>query len=288
MTYLEAMDRYVEYLKTSERSPHTIQSYKGHLQSLNTYLTAKYNRPVDIDEIKADDVEQYLFEPPNDKKFTQVTRRAIVNAYKAFFTFCDKKGYTKTDIGAKLPRIQANSKERGSITEAELFKILEFIPDETDKAFIQTMFYAGLRISEANQLVLEDIHPHGNYLHIRKHKSKDDRKVPISIKLGFILRNYLENHRPKTANEKVFTFTQNHPVAIKSHINACIKKAVGQAGLNISITSHTMRHSFASNLIERGVSVVKVQKLLGHGSLRTTNIYLHAHMDALKQSVNTL
>ena len=288
MDLLEAANQYYEYLKALDRSPKTIENYKGHLQRLNTCLTAKYNRLLGIDEIIADDLEKYLFAPPNDKKFSQVTRRDIIKTYKAFFSFCCRNGHTKTNITTKLPHIQANPKERISINEDELLNILEFIPKETDKAFIQTLFYAGLRIGEAVQLTLEDVNIHDNCLYIRKYKSKDDRKVPISFKLGVILYNYIENCRPETESKKAFIFTQNHPTCIQKYINARLREASLQAGQNIPITSHIMRHSFASNLIAKGVNIVNVQKLLGHKSLKMTNIYLHAHIDTLKKTVNTL
>ena len=285
---IEAMSQFYEHLKTVGRSLRTIENHKSHLQRLNTYLSAKCNRSIYVDEIKVDDLEKYLFAPPNDKAFTQASRYAKVTAFKSFLSFCYKNGYTQTNIGTKLPKIKEKSKERVSLTEDELFGILEFISSETDKALIQTLFYAGLRIGEAIQLTFEDINIDGNYLYIRKHKSQDNRKVPISVKLDSILYNYLENHRPETESENIFIFAQNYPTGIKSHVNARLKEAGQKAGFNIPITSHIMRHSFASNLLAKGVNIVQLQKLLGHRSLETTNIYLHAHIDALKNAVNTL
>lgn len=138
MTYQEAVNQYYEYLEIAGRSPRTIETYKGQLQRLNIYLSAKYNRLIYVDEIKVDDLEKYLFEPPHDKRFSQANRQSMTTAFKSFLSFCHTKGYTQTNIGTKLPSIRAKHKERISITEDELFNILEFIPSERDKAFIQT------------------------------------------------------------------------------------------------------------------------------------------------------
>lgn len=289
MTLSEALQHFYIYLETVNRSPETIRTYKGHLSSFESYLIQKYNNCAYIGEVKQDDFEKYLYESPNDKKFTQVTRQGITTAFKSFYSFCYKKGYSKTDIGKKAAYIYAKPKERTYITEDELLKIVGELKGETDKVMLQTMFYTGLRISEAISLTFEDVNFMDNYIYVKKHKSIDDRKIPISVKLGYILEEYIENCRNEiqTDSDKVFVL-ENGQTCNKSRFNWTLKQAAKKAGLKENISSHIMRHSFASNLIAKGVDIVKVQKLLGHNSIRTTSIYLHTNMQALKKAVSTL
>lgn len=289
MIFKNAVNLFMEHLKEKDRSPKTISNYDGHLSRFNNYLVEKYNRQIYVDEVTPDDFEKYLYEPPNDKNLTQVSRYAITTAFKSFYTFCFNKEYCKVNIGRQLTPIKARSKERAYITEEELLKMVAEINSETDKAIMQAMFYTGMRIGEAINLTLEDINFTDNYIYIRKRKSRYDRKVPISIKLRVILEDYLEYHRNEieTDSDRVFILA-NGGNYTESRFNKMIKRAACKAELDENMTSHIMRHSFASNLIAKGVDVARVKKLLGHESIITTNIYLHTNMQLLRKAVDKL
>jgi integrase/recombinase XerD len=284
----DALKQFLEHLRTTDRSPKTISLYEGCLTRLNNYLQNKYNRPVYLDEVKADDFERYLFEPPNDKNFSQATRHTISTGFKSFCSFCFMKGYCKVNIGKQVIPIKANSKERTFISEDELLKIVDQVSNETDKAMLQTMFYTGMRISEAINLTFDDFYFNENYFYIRKRKGRYDRKIPINIKLRLILEEYLEYREGiETDSNKVFV-DEYRGETKESHFNKMLKRAAEKAELDIKVSSHTMRHSFASNLIAKGVDIVKVKKLLGHEKIETTQIYLHVNAKLLKNDIDKL
>ena len=283
MEFKQAIQEFLKYLKQTNKSAETIRIYKGYLTSFSNYLAIRYNRAIGVDEVGADDFEKYLFVPPNDK-ITQVTRQTITIAFKSFYSFAFLKGYCKSNMGKKVAQIKAKPKERTFITEEEMLKIVAKIETPMDKVFIQTLFYAGLRIQEAINLTIDDISLQKGYINISKNKSRYDRKVPISVKLGYILEEHLQN----TDSDKVFKFRYSRPNDIKAYVNTILKEATHTAGLNLEITSHICRHSFSSILIQKGVDVVRVQKLLGHQNLRTTSIYLHTNFKALKEAIATL
>ncbi|MFZ5968236.1 MAG: tyrosine-type recombinase/integrase [Bacillota bacterium] len=289
MDFEKAVNLFMEHLNEKDRSPKTISHYDGCLSRFNKYLVEKYNRLVYVDEVTPDDFEKYLYEPPNDKNLTQVSRYTITTAFKSFYTFCYNKDYCKGNIGRQLTPIKARSKERAYITEEELMKMVGKISNETDKAIMQTMFYTGMRIGEAINLTLADINFTGNYIHVKKRKSRYDRKVPISIKLRIILEDYLEYCRSEieTDSDRVFVLA-NGGNYTESRFNKMIKRTAQKAELDGNMTSHIMRHSFASNLIAKGVDVARVKKLLGHESIITTNIYLHTNMQLLRKAVDKL
>jgi site-specific recombinase XerD len=289
MTFVGAIDLFLENLKEKHRSPKTISHYKGCLLRFNNYLSEKYNRFVYINEVTHDDFERYLYETPNDKNFTQVTRSSISTAFKSLFSFCYMRGYCQHNIGKQLTPIKVKSKERGYITEEEMLKMVDILGNKVDKAIMQTMFYTGMRIGEVTNLTLEDINIRDNYIYVNSSKSSYDRKIPISMKLRMILEEYIEYYRneQETDNDKVFIHDNGRNYS-GGYFNKIIKLAAQKAGLNSKISSHIMRHSFASNLIAKGVDIARVKKLLGHESINTTHIYLHTNMQLLRNAVDTL
>lgn len=289
MLYLNAMELFLEHLQATDRSPITITNYGRFLAPFNNYLSQRFNRPAYVDEVTPDDFERYLFEPPNDTNFSQTTRFTISTAFKSFYSFCYLKGFCQANIGKKLTPIKAKSKERTFITEDELLKIVAHINSETARALMQTMFYTGMRIGEATSLTFEDINFRDNYITVRKRKSRYDRKIPISIKLRLILNDYLDNYREVLESESDLVFVLENGTANKEFkLNTMLKLAAQKAGLNENISSHVMRHSFASNLIAKGVDIVKIKKLLGHEQIKTTNIYLHTNMELLRNAIDRL
>lgn len=289
MIFTKAIDLFIEHLEAVDRSPKTIKHYKGCLLRFNNHMCNKLNRPIYVDEIRADDFEKYLYDAPNDKNITQVSRYAISTAFKSFYTFCFNKGYCEFNVGRELTPIKAMAKERTYITEEEMLKMVAEAKTDTDKVIMKTMFYTGMRIGEAVGLTFEDISFGNNYINVKKRKSRYDRKIPISMKLRIILEDYLEDCRSEidTESDNVFVHEDGRKYT-ENYFNRMLKRVAKQAGLNENITSHIMRHSFASNLIGKGVDIVKVKKLLGHESIITTNIYLHTNMHLLKEAVDTL
>ena len=107
-------------------------------------------------------------------------------------------------------------------------------------------------------------------------------------KLRLILNDYLEyRNELETDSNKVFV-DEYRGENTESHFNKMIKRAAKKAGLDANISSHIMRHSFSSNLIAKGVDIVKVKKLLGHEKIETTNIYLHTNMHLLRNAIDKL
>ena len=154
------------------------------------------------------------------------------------------------------------------------------------KTVVHAMFYTGGRISEMIHLTLEDVDLEGRVLHIIDGKGGKDRDVPINDKLHQILTHYLGHIRDAHSN-RFFALTRTGKVSA-SYINHWIHTAVEELGWDKDISAHVLRHSFGSNLLEKGASVVSIQKLLGHSSLRVTSRYLHQDTDKLTEAVNLL
>ena len=141
-------------------------------------------------------------------------------------------------------------------------------------------------MSEIINLKLEDVDLKSKVLHIIEGKGKKDRDVPINDKLHRILSHYLEHIR-ESDSDRFFAVLKTGKVS-SGYINHCIHDAVNKLGWEKDISAHGLRHSFSTNLLEKGASVVSIQKLLGHASLAVTTRYLHQNTSKLSEAVNLL
>ncbi len=133
------------------------------------------------------------------------------------------------------------------------------------------MYSAGLRISEVIRLQLQDIDSSRMVIHIKGAKGYKDREVMLSEKLLALLRIYYKEYQPKQ-----WLFEGSHGKAYSAaSIRNVFKKALHQAGINKKATVHTLRHSFATHLLENGTDIRYIQALLGHNSIKTTQQYTH-------------
>lgn len=210
----------------------------------------------------------------------------MVTAFRSLYNFCIAKEYCKINIGKLVKYIKVYTKERIFVNEFELMRITKNIKSSTVKAVLWTIFYTGLRISEVISLKLEDVNFEHDYIFVRYGKGNKERSIPINEKLKKMLLEYLSNDRVNVKTDSFFSCRTGKisPVRVQEVLRGTLK----ELGIEKNITPHILRHSFASNLIERGVDIFRVQKLLGHESIKTTGIYLHTNMEELEKVVNLL
>jgi len=257
-----------------------------HLRNFDHYLAGVYNRPLYLDEVKAEDLEKYLFNVLSEDKCSSAHRNNMIIAFKSLYSFTTAKDYSSENIGKKVKNIKVVTKERIYINEIEFEEIIKNINNATVKVALQTIFYTGLRISEITKLKLEDIDWQNAILYVRNGKGKKDRRIPINDKLQRILLDYLANYRVNIGTDNFFSCGTGRISTVR--IGEVLKETVRSMGLEKNITPHILRHSFASNLLERGAELFHVQKLLGHERIKTTSIYLHTNPKELEKAVNQL
>lgn len=140
------------------------------------------------------------------------------------------------------------------------------------KAILMTIYSAGLRISEANNLIIDDIDSNNMQIRVRQGKGKKDRYTLLSQKNLSILREYWKNYRPKYW---LFPGNPSTKAISPRTIQQVFKQSLSKAGINKNATVHTLRHCFATHLLEAGVDIFHIQKLMGHASPKTIAIYIH-------------
>ncbi|MBU3101788.1 tyrosine-type recombinase/integrase [Clostridium sp. DSM 17811] len=153
-----------------------------------------------------------------------------------------------------------------------------------DETIFSTFYNIGLRISELTNLKMEDVDLKDKVIHVIG-KGQKYRKIPISNKLYTILIEYLDNRK---SSSNYFFVTRVTAKVSNQYINLCLKEAVKKAEINKDISCHSLRHSFASNLLLKGATIQDVRELMGHADVKTTSIYLHSIAENLRSSVNLL
>jgi integrase/recombinase XerD len=210
----------------------------------------------------------------------------MITAFKSLYSFCYIKGFCSINIGKLIKNTRVETIERAYITELEFRKLVKHISSPTAYAVVNTLFYTGLRIRECLNITLDDIDLESDCISVKQGKGNKDRNIPINGRLKKVLLEYLEKYRHDEGTENFFSGKSGG--ICKQYINRVLKQAEDKAGLDKHVSCHILRHSFASNLTERGVDILKVQKLLGHNSIKTTTVYLHTSIDELQEAVDLL
>ncbi|MEK4023665.1 tyrosine-type recombinase/integrase [Sporosarcina sp. FSL W7-1283] len=175
-------------------------------------------------------------------------------------------------------------KERNYLTRQELNSLLAAIDHEILYPFIFTMIHTGMRVSECLNLKLADVNLNERIIFIRKGKGGKHKELPMSPQLVEQLTSYLTKVRPDTDSLLFFSLKRTGEVIIQ-YVNKILQVASQKAGINKHVTSHILRHSFASFLVKQETHIAVIQKLLGHASLKTTSVYVHVPHKEMREAV---
>lgn len=282
----EGIDKYLEYDKAMLKSVSTIRHHSRILDQFNEYLTDIRNRPVELQEITTEDIERFIFHQYNLTKYSTSTIHNAISAISAFFTYMANKRKCN-NVCKGVRNVKVETPERSIISEIEFKRILHNIQIPAVKAVLCTQYYAGLRIGEAVSLTLEDVDLVKDEIHVTDTKNKEDRTVPISDRLKKFLQEYVSNGRTDCGTRKFFSTYPKGQICAQ-YVNKRLKEAVVKTGITKALSSHNLRHSFASTLLRAGVDLVTLKKLMGHKKVRTTMVYLHTDLKQLEEAVNVL
>lgn len=246
------------YLNYSERTRETYLSY------INKFLGSLDKQIV---HLSAKDFQHYL----DNCEFTSISQQnQVINAIRFLYKFGLEKKYDK--VSFKRPR--GEKKLPVVIDKDFIIEKLSNIENLKHKAILSLAFSVGLRVSEVLNLKIEDIDSKRMIIHIHNAKGRKDRIVPLSPNILLLLREYFKKYRPK---EYLF----NGQLELKYSAESCneiIKKYLGK-----KYHFHQLRHSFATTLLEQGTDLRYIQKLLGHSSSKTTEIYTHVSTQILQK-----
>lgn len=255
-------EAYLRILQQKRYSPSTIKTYTSYFIQFQAYFT-DYN----LNHISIDQINSYILELVNVYGISPSQQNQRINAIKFYYekVLDRQKGYYKIERPRKerkLPTV---------LTKSEVQLILDSIKNLKHKCILTTIYSAGLRRSELINLKISDIDSRRGLIKINGSKGKKDRYTLLSPKLIELLRIYYRVYGPK---EWLFEGQHGGQYSTTS-IAKILKKALKLAGIQKHATPHSLRHSFATHLLEQGTNLRYIQEILGHEDPRTTQIYTH-------------
>jgi len=263
----------VEYRETLIRLRYSEATRENYMSQFRAFLL--YIFPISHNNIQDEHVNRYLLHLINEKKMSRSTQNQAINSIK-FYLERVRQGtrqvyYIERPLKEwKLPVV---------LSEEEIVRLFSSVLNRKHKCLLYFLYSAGLRISELLNLKLSDIDQERGVINVRQAKGNKDRITLLSKIAVHQLRDYLLHYQPKAW---VFEGPSRAKYSSRS-VNNIIKRAAVLAGINKSISAHTLRHSFATHLLERGTDLRYIQTLLGHESSKTTERYTHITRKGFEQ-----
>ncbi len=280
------MQRYIEkflnYLRVERNaSNHTILNYKIDLDSFDTFIGDK-----DVAAIDHLTLRRFLAEM-RAKNYSKRTVARKLASLRSFFKFLFREGHIKTNPVSAISTPKLDKKLPVVLDAARVAKLVQCPPDDNepgmrDRAILETLYSTGIRVSELVGLDLDDVDFISGVAKVFGKGSKE-RLVPIGEPAIAAIRKYTEKRDARKVKDKDAVFLNKSGKRITDRsIRRVIDKYMRICSIAEHISPHSLRHSFATHLLDRGADLRSVQELLGHMNLSTTQIYTHVTMDRLK------
>lgn len=262
----------IRAMELKNLSSHTQRAYLAAVTGISRF----YNQSPD--KITDKMIEDYLVYLKNEKGNAPNSCGSVLTGLRFFYTHVMKKeisiGYSVRKIPRKLPTV---------LTKEQVWKIICTPENLKHRLILMTTYAAGLRASEVIALKPEHIESEKMLIKVENGKGKKDRYTMLSVKLLAELRRYYRKCRPQTyLFPSSFGKRKDKPLSYET-VRSIYEKARKRAGVKKGTGLHTLRHSFATHLLEAGYDIRKIQVLMGHSRLSTTMIYLHVSRKTLSK-----
>jgi integrase/recombinase XerD len=269
---------YIDKLKIKRYSESTIKTYTVAFEDFINYYKGR-----NMDELSETDIKEYMLYLVEKRRVSSSYQNQAINAIKFYYEKVlggDRKFYfiDRPFKEKKLPEV---------LNEEEVQKIMKQVDNLKHKCILLVIYSAGLRISELLNLKIRDIDSQRMLINIREAKGKKDRISLLSGKVLEYLREYIKKYRPR---DYLFEGADGGQYTARS-AQQVFKNACKKAKIIKPVSLHSLRHSFATHLLERGTDLRYIQSLLGHSSSKTTEIYTHITrkgMDQIKSPLYNL
>lgn len=267
-------------------SPRTLDAYSRDVGRLLTFLrTQGVARP---GETTAAHLREFVYHL-KDEGLQATSIRRNISAIRTYFAFLLAEGHIATDPSDRLEAPRVWRRLPGALSRDEVERLLE-APDPTDrlfwrdKALLEFAYASGVRVSELIALRIRDLSIEEGFASVFG-KGAKERLVPVGRSAVRALDVYLREIRPRLENGEgrgvVFLNAHGRPLS-RMGVWKILRKHVERAGIRKRVTPHTLRHSFATHLLEGGADLAAVQEMLGHADISTTQIYTHVDREYLR------
>ncbi|GFI41852.1 tyrosine recombinase XerD subunit [Thomasclavelia cocleata] len=286
MVIIEAINEYRQYLIVEKGlSKNTVIAYISDLKKFSIYLNDSFQINK-IEELSKEHIRLYLKELGKTNTSASITRKLV--SLRMFFNFLIKEKIIDVNIISNFDLPKINKKLPVILSTTEMQEILETIKINDhiscrNRCMLELMYATGLRVSELINLNVSSINLYMGYIKVVG-KGDKERIVPIGEIAKIILDVYLNQYRDKfIKKESSLLFFNNHGNKLsREEFYIILKQVINKTSINKKISPHTIRHSFATHLLENGADLRSIQELLGHSDISTTTIYTHISNQKIK------
>ena len=282
--------RFLAYLTLEKgMSQNTAIAYSDDVDKLTRYLA---DAGIALERASTDDLEGFVC-TLQDVGIQPRSQARIISGVKGFYKFLRMEGYMETDPTALLPTPRIGRHLPEVLTVAEIDAMIEAVdmskPEgQRNRAIIETLYGCGLRVSELVGLKLSQLYIEERYVIVQGKGSKQ-RLVPISPvaieQIGLYLEQTRSRQVAQRGSEDILFLNRRGAMLTRQMIFHIVKQLCELAGIRKVISPHTLRHSFATHLLEGGANLRAIQQMLGHESITTTEIYVHIDRTRLRDEI---
>ncbi len=288
MKEIQAINRFKKFLQVEKGlSPNSIYSYTYDLKKFNEFLMSQNKS---ILEASQDDIQQFLKYEKTKKKNSTRTQARSLAAIRQFYNFISDKFENIDNPTSKIESPHVEKTLPDFLTTKEVDQLFNSIREDDiyelrDKAIFELLYSCGLRITEAIEILLDNVDFENEYIKVLG-KGNRERIVPIGDEAIRLIKKYIRESRSRISGnqdcEYLFISKKGSKLNRKS-VWRLLKNYVSRININKNITPHTLRHSFATHMIENGADLRSVQELLGHVDISTTQVYTHLAKKKLQE-----
>lgn len=281
--------RYLRYLKLERNySPNTLDAYRHDLDYLLRFLSDRELAPLDV---KLEDLQQFAASL-HEQGLTAKSQARILSGIRSFYRYLLLDGYLEVDPTELLesPHLPKHLPEYLTTEEVDRLEAavdLSTREGHRNRAIIEVLFSCGLRVSELTHLKISGLYLQEHFIRVTG-KGRKERLVPISDKAIRELTFWFDDRNKMNIKpgEEDYVFLNNRGHHLTRTMILIMVKRLGEtAGIEKTISPHTLRHSFATAMLKGGASLRVIQELLGHAGIGTTEIYTHLDNESLRQTV---
>ncbi len=253
--------KFEEQITLKSYSKSTVFSYSRGIAQISLYFKKS---PLGLEP---DEINSYLYALKKDQGLSDTYFKHAVYGLRFFY-----RVYDMEDRAIRLPNLKSTRKLPSVFSQQELRKLFQAPQRLKQRVLLSLIYSAGLRVSEVCKLKLTDIDYDRKQLHIRESKNNKSRYVVLSDYISRGLKQYVLGAKPS-----IYLFNGRHKGDALGHsvVQQTFRLAMQKAGIQKEACVHTLRHSFATHLLEQGVDIVTIKEQLGHAHIQTTMMYLH-------------
>ncbi len=271
------IDEFLIYLEIEKGySKATIREYKYDLNLFKRFVQKS------LDHVTTGDLRKFLYYLKKERNSSAKTIHRKICSIRSFYKFLSKEHYISKNPTENIETPKIPKSLPKTLSQEEVLKLLKAPKSLRDRAILALLYSSGLRVSELCSLKVRDVNFEEGHLKVVSGKGAKDRFVPVAPFVIDLLKRYIKQRNEDFASDSPLFLSRRGGALTPRTIQRMIKKYKEKAKINRPVTPHTLRHAFATHLIENKVDIRLIQELLGHASLSTTQLYTHISLGHLK------